>query len=482
MDKKTLSEIIKEADDSFGLQQHYNEITPLVNLIASQKKLDSFIEIGSNKGGTFYILSSLIPGMKISIDFCDGGFGGVGQLASIDRNKRLSEAFKDTHFIEGDSHKYDTVVRLKELLGDKKVSVLFIDGDHTFKGCYQDLIIYRQFLKQDGLIVFHDIKETEYHTHVNCRVDLVWREIKKFLQPSDYYEFVEGDASDCTTAMQHATTIGWGGIGAVKNNSFYKRRNTHLFQLFYNQESLDSCLNNSNNIPLKYVPELIIHNEQDHYYENAIIEQIYKNYKFQNDDFIGITSPIVTRKTGLPLKYIFDKAENSKDTDIIVYSPTYEELGLKDADIWQENKDRRGNLYKTAEFLNTSNILPFDLFEKKWHLCYCNYWIAKNNVFRDYVSKTLMPTLEFFSNDKRFRNFMATINFNLVHRGKQYPVEVFVLEGLFGSFISNSPLYKVNSITKKDYEIEMGIRTAIAYKNGENIICRQYEKPFKKFE
>jgi cephalosporin hydroxylase len=465
--------IINEADNLFQLQQHVKEIEPVVKLLSGYKNLDSFIEIGSNKGGTFYILSSLIPGKKISIDYCDGNFGGVGQSASVERNKKLSEKFPDTHFIEGDSHNYSTVAKLKEILGDKKVSVLFIDGDHTFEGCYKDLIIYRQFLRQNGFILFHDIKKTDYHTSVNCRVDLVWNEVKKFLQPSDYWEFVDGDSTDCSTAMQHATNIGWGGIGVVKNSSFYKRRNLHLFQVFYNQISLDSCLKNIANLPLANIPELLIHIQNDHFFENQVIEDVFKNYKFGKDDFIGVTSPIVTQKTGVPVRYLYEQVKEHEDLDIIVYSPTYDQLGLKDMDIWEVNKDKRCNLYQVAEFLNNSNVIPFDLFGKKWYLCYCNYWIAKAGVFKDYVSKVLVPTMDFFKNDERFKKYLSTINFEIIHRGQPYPIEVFILEGLFGSFASNSD-YKVHSLTIKDF-----------YKNviGNNVhIERQQTKPLKKYE
>jgi hypothetical protein len=447
--------MVNEADNSFGLQQHYNEIEPLIKLLnkyaEDNKDVDSFIEIGSNKGGTFYILSSIIPGKKISIDYCDGNFGGVGHEASINRNNRLSAAFQDTHFIEGDSHQYSTVLKLKEILGNQKVSVLFIDGDHTFEGCYKDLIIYRQFVKQNGLIFFHDIKKTDYHTSVNCRVDLVWMEIKKFLWQADYYEFTQGDGADCSRAMQHATNIGWGGIGAVKNEMFYKRRNTHLFQVFHDQSSLDYCLRSSICMPLKYIPELVIHYEKDHFFENAIIQDVYKSYKFEPNHFIGITSPVITQKTNIPIKTIFDLAMKNTGDNAIVYSPSYDQFGLRNANIWDVNKTQRSNLYDGAVFLNNSSILPYDLFKMGWHQCYCNYWLARTDIFSEYVSKVLIPVMDFFKHDQRFKNYINPTNHSIIHKDKPYPIEVFIIEGLFGSFISNKAI-KTQSYTRTDYE------------------------------
>ncbi len=480
-------EIINQADKQFYLQQHIGEIEPVVRLLLeyqrSGKHLDGFIEIGTDKGGTFFVLSSLISGGKISIDFCDGGFGSADKKSfTAERNEKLAKKFTGTHFIEGDSHKYSTVLELKKILGSNKVSVLFIDGDHTFEGCYNDFLIYRQFVKQDGLILFHDIKNTQYHTSVNCRVDLAWDKIKDCLWTSDYYEFVGGDSTDCSTAMKHAVDLGWGGIGVVKNEMFFRRKNTHLFQVFYNQQSLDSCLNPLCDLPLKYAPVLMIHPENDHLYENKVVEDIYLDYKFDSKDFIGITSPIVTEKTGFPMDYIFELAMGNHKDDAIIYSPTYDELGLKDVDIWEANKIKRCNLYEGAEFLNNSKVLPYDLFTKKWYQCYCNYWIARNDIFRRYVSEVLIPVLDFFRYRQEFRDYTANIKFGIIHKEKPYPIEVFILEGLFGSFISNNS-FKVKTSTKSDYEEllkQVKQKESMGVNGTKGIaIQKQYKKPYK---
>ena len=46
---------------------------------------------------------------------------------------------------------------MKELLGDRPVDFLFIDGDHRYEGVSQDFELYSPLVADGGLIGFHDI-------------------------------------------------------------------------------------------------------------------------------------------------------------------------------------------------------------------------------------------------------------------------------------------------------------------------------------
>ena len=97
-----------------------------------------------------------------------------------------------------------SVIELENILKDKKVDLLFIDGDHTYDGIKNDYLIYNKFVKKGGFIVFHDIKNTDYHKSVNCNVDIFWDELKKLIN---------------TNFIEYCSDDHWGGIGImIKNN------------------------------------------------------------------------------------------------------------------------------------------------------------------------------------------------------------------------------------------------------------------------
>ena len=60
--------------------------------------------------------------------------------------------------ISGSSHDIETMRSLKSLIGERKIDLLFIDGDHSFEGVKQDYEEYSKYLSKGGVIVIHDIE------------------------------------------------------------------------------------------------------------------------------------------------------------------------------------------------------------------------------------------------------------------------------------------------------------------------------------
>ena len=78
----------------------------------------------------------------------------------------------------------ETYDKVEQYLKGGKFDVLFIDGDHTYKGAKQDFIKYSHLLKDDGIIALHDIQE-DFKTRYDVQtaswtggVPLFWREVK----------------------------------------------------------------------------------------------------------------------------------------------------------------------------------------------------------------------------------------------------------------------------------------------------------------
>jgi cephalosporin hydroxylase len=59
------------------------------------------------------------------------------------------------------SHDSETVFKVKEILKDKKIDFLFIDGDHRYQAIKEDYNLYSPLVREGGIIAFHDIGKNE---------------------------------------------------------------------------------------------------------------------------------------------------------------------------------------------------------------------------------------------------------------------------------------------------------------------------------
>jgi predicted O-methyltransferase YrrM len=74
---------------------------------------------------------------------------------------------------------------VQQSLGASLLDLLFIDGDHTLSGVARDFRLYRAFVRDGGLIAFHDIVEDSF-TRTGVRTDhwtgevpIFWRMLKE---------------------------------------------------------------------------------------------------------------------------------------------------------------------------------------------------------------------------------------------------------------------------------------------------------------
>lgn len=166
--------------DRISMNQFKEEFRQLADIVkASNPKV--IVEIGTKKGGSFFIWSRYTNANHlISIDLPGGIHGGGYDRKKIpflqyfvsDKNEAKVSV------ILGDSHALDTVQKLGEVLNGEKIDFLFIDGDHTYEGVKADFELYSPLIREGGIIAFHDIVESDYHHSMNCYVDKLWNEIK----------------------------------------------------------------------------------------------------------------------------------------------------------------------------------------------------------------------------------------------------------------------------------------------------------------
>lgn len=206
-----------------AVMQLRDEIEALTTLVEKEQP-KSVLEIGTAKGGSFYIWSRYLDSVEylISLDLPGGRFGGGYDEQKTNIFREFAPS-KEMHFIRDNSHQESTYDDVSELV-DGTVDFLFIDGDHTYEGVKQDFEMYRELVSEGGIIALHDIANhpdneavvekrrqevediEERHlswgeSHIDCNVDQLWNELV------DEYETEE--------IISHPKQT-WAGIGVVR--------------------------------------------------------------------------------------------------------------------------------------------------------------------------------------------------------------------------------------------------------------------------
>jgi cephalosporin hydroxylase len=186
----------------FGSQQIKSEILNFLEF-ANTENPKVVSEIGTADGGTNFLLSQAIS----SVDFM------VGIDLYVKNREKLRYFSKQSQtlgFINGSSRHKAILNKVKSLLEDRKLDLLFIDGDHTYEGVKQDFLNYRQFVREGGIIAFHDIVP-DYLTRYGINTGRWVGEVPRFWQAIKHlyetYEFVENPEQDGL------------GIGALRYSS-----------------------------------------------------------------------------------------------------------------------------------------------------------------------------------------------------------------------------------------------------------------------
>ncbi len=138
----------------FGIKlwpgQNRLEILSLLKIL-EKRNLKTVLEIGTASGGTMFLFSRVAS--------------NNATLISLDNNYSWRKMFiksfvtkgQNMILVEMSSHQILAKNRIKHILKGKKLDFLFIDGDHSYNGVKDDFGMYSSFVKQGGIIAFHDI-------------------------------------------------------------------------------------------------------------------------------------------------------------------------------------------------------------------------------------------------------------------------------------------------------------------------------------
>jgi len=169
------------------MAQARSEIVQLAKILQAAAPKCS-LEIGTNYGGTLFLLCALSPpdARIISVDLPSGPFGGGYPRRKALLFRKFARADQKLHLIRGDSHSPETKEGILRILDGEQLDYLFLDGDHTYCGVQRDFQMYAPLVRSGGIVAFHDI--VTYKQESDCQVEKFWREIKHQYQHREIIE------------------------------------------------------------------------------------------------------------------------------------------------------------------------------------------------------------------------------------------------------------------------------------------------------
>ncbi|MBC7329542.1 class I SAM-dependent methyltransferase [bacterium] len=160
------------------------------------------LEIGTAYGGSLFCFCKLAreDAVIISVDLPYGKFGGGYPELRIPIYKAFAKPKQKLILLRTDSHKEETLAKVREILKGNFLDFLFIDGDHTYEGVRKDFEMYSNLVRYGGIIAFHDVVFPLRNPE--CRVHDFWKELCK-RYPNRWREIIKD------------RNQGWGGIGIL---------------------------------------------------------------------------------------------------------------------------------------------------------------------------------------------------------------------------------------------------------------------------
>jgi len=162
----TSLELVREISKSIQTFHHHYHI---LYDIAAQFYPDgcNYLEIGTFKGASSALMITRPNTNIVTID--TGKY--VKKDEVISNISKFNFCNNNFWYFEKDSHKVATRYAIEEFM--PLVDILFIDGDHSENGIFDDFCIYKSIIKKGGFIVFDDYNDRVHNPQVNNVVNFI---------------------------------------------------------------------------------------------------------------------------------------------------------------------------------------------------------------------------------------------------------------------------------------------------------------------
>ena len=160
--------------------------------IVTKTKARNFLEIGS-----YHFVMDMVY-MFLSDINVDGGRPLMITIdehdLNIPRRTLLSELFpKAFYFINDFSERASTIEKVKIILANEPLDVLFIDGNHSFAGVEADTNNYSPLISPDGYIIWHDAMtpRRQIHKYIYTKLGQMYP-ISVHAMDNSYIAYIKG--------------------------------------------------------------------------------------------------------------------------------------------------------------------------------------------------------------------------------------------------------------------------------------------------
>ena len=157
---KTSQEMIGSDDPQFKRIHHnFHHVVLYIKDFIMKEQCKNYLEIGTHYGHSFSnMLQSKYKTKFLGIDIFkrwgDGKINNMEQLAN-DNAKKFNVNNYEYKLIKANSHSENTINVVKKYFPNG-IDLLFIDGDHSYKGVINDFKNYFPLVNKGGYIIFDD--------------------------------------------------------------------------------------------------------------------------------------------------------------------------------------------------------------------------------------------------------------------------------------------------------------------------------------
>ena len=158
-----------------GITQQDDEIHWLFDLVRDLRPR-TILEIGLDEGGTLFLWTrAAAPDARlVAIDTRPIGPLGMRAPFPLIRRSFAHTRQRVDLVMPADSHDPATLTRVERFLAGRPLDFLFIDGDHSREGVWQDFLMYSTLVRPGGLVGFHDVSHNPASSTTG--VATFWRE------------------------------------------------------------------------------------------------------------------------------------------------------------------------------------------------------------------------------------------------------------------------------------------------------------------
>lgn len=175
--------LARKARSRYLAEQDPDEIAAVLDLIESAPQ--RVLEIGTYRGGLTWLLARISTPDALILTVDDNSWGSWRMPISMMRCEN-----QQVYCIIGNSHACNTHETVRTLLGEERLDLLVIDGDHTYQGVRTDWDLYSPLVRPGGMAILHDI--TDWAPAPRKHEVEVWKLWEELRAEFSTYEFQSG--------------------------------------------------------------------------------------------------------------------------------------------------------------------------------------------------------------------------------------------------------------------------------------------------